>query len=71
MISHVLDWLKVPSKREKWRGIRNIPESPDGYDWAPFLYVFRVYRWRGRVVWRKRLAERQLDQYALIGWAFG
>lgn len=69
MIARLLDRLEVPSKRERWKGVRNIPETVDGYDWAPFLYIFRVYRWRGRIVWKKLLAERQLDQYELVNWA--
>lgn len=71
MMGELLTRMGVPSKREKWKGIRNIPESEDGYQWAPFLYVYRVWRWRGRVVWKVLLAERQVDQYQLIRWAFG
>ena len=60
----------VSSKREIWRGVDSIPETVDGYDWAPFKYAYRCYYWRGIRIWRKRLASRQLDQYTLIKWAF-
>lgn len=60
----------ITSRREKWRGIRPIHETVDGYDWAPFYFVYRVYRWRGMIIWKKCLAERELDQYTLIKWAF-
>lgn len=62
--------IEVTSKREIWKGIRSIPETVDGYDWAPFLFAYRSYFWRGRRIWRKLLAKRQLDQYELIKWAF-
>lgn len=60
----------IESRREKWKGIRSIPETVDGYDWAPFWFVYRVYRWRSWIIWKKELARRELDQYDLIKWAF-
>lgn len=65
-----MKWLGVTSKREHWVGIRRIRESVDGYDWAPFRFIFRVWRWRGVVVWKKLLAARQMDQYWLVERAF-
>lgn len=62
--------VKIASKREHWYGIQRIPESVDGYDWAPFQFVYRVWRWRGHIIWMKCLARRQLDQYDVIRRAF-
>lgn len=60
----------ITSTREKWRGIESIRETMDGYDWAPFRYIYRVYRWRDMIIWKQLLAKRQMDQYELIKWAF-
>lgn len=63
--------FNITSKREKWKGIRTVQETFDGYDWAPFLYVYRVWRTKnGTVIWKKLLAKRQCDQFEIIKWAF-
>lgn len=60
----------ITSKRERYFAVRTIPESVDGYDWAPFRIIYRVWRWRGHAIWWKTLARRQEDQYYIIHRAF-